>query len=58
LRKILHGIHRLEERLIEMEGRQAAEHTLRPVPAGSRVYNDSIGTSSWIPPLSVKPQRG
>jgi hypothetical protein len=58
LRKVLHGIHRLEERMIKMEGRMAAG-TLRPAPAGSRVINDSSGGGSWIPPLrSTNKQRG
>jgi hypothetical protein len=41
-RKVLHGIHRLEERMIALEGRMA-EGTLRPAPVGSRVINDSAG---------------
>jgi hypothetical protein len=56
-RKVLHGIHRLEERMIVLEGRMA-EGTLRPAPVGSRVINDSAGGQApWVAPLHSKSMR-
>jgi hypothetical protein len=46
MRKVLHGINRLEERIIRMEGRMAL--------TGSRVINDSAAPSAhkpWATPL-------
>jgi hypothetical protein len=51
-RKVLHGIHRLEMRMSALEG------TLRPIPQGARVINDSVGQASWVPPLRGDKQRG
>jgi hypothetical protein len=59
-RKVLHGIHRLEERMIALEGRMAAAGTLRLAPVGARVINDSAGNKApWVRQMSTnKPQRG
>jgi hypothetical protein len=62
--KVLHGIHRLEERMIAWEAREAAREghmadgTLRPIPQGAKVYNDDAGDARpWVPKLKARDQR-